>query len=387
MRNPSTPKHPTKIVAGVISSILFLHGNVSAQTVASGFPRPALYFLTLAPDARSAGMGDAGVAVSPDANATYWNAAKLAFADRDFGASVSYAPWLRNLTDDMWLGYASVYKRIGKGQAIAISANHYHGGVNPLFTASGISLGNFRSSESAIAGTYATQLGRDFSMGLTLKYITSNVANGAVINAVTLKPGQSIAGDISVYYKKELINSRDGKNMRVAFGAVISNMGGAMSYGMGTDQTYLPTTFKLGAGLSFTPVAKHQFNFILDASKLALPTPVNGVIPSNQPVINAVFKSFNDAPGGFKEEMQEVVWSGGVEYKYNYIFAVRGGYFGEHRNKGNRKYFTAGAGLRFLKNYNVDFAYMFPVKEHSPFANTFRVSVSANLNTRARYKD
>lgn len=373
---------------GLSSLLILSNTSLFAQSVSADslrIPSSPLQFLTFAPDARSAAMGEAGVALSADANSTYWNASKLPYTEKDFGASISYTPWLRNLVDDMWLGYASAYKKVGKRQVIAASVNYFSNGELDLRTATGDQNGYFQSTEFAFNGTYATQLGKNFSLGLTLKYISSNLAGAAIVNNVSLKPARTMAGDISVYYKKQLKNEDTGGDLTWSLGAVLSNLGGKINYGLSTKESFIPTNIKVGGGLSFTADGRNRFNFIVDASKLMVPTPRAGVnVYDDKNMLSGVFGSFSDAPDGFKEEIQEVALSVGGEYWYNNVFAVRGGYFGEHKNKGGRKFFTAGAGAKFMKNYAVDFAYMFPVAQNSPLAQTLRISLSMYLNNKEK---
>jgi hypothetical protein len=369
-----------RLFFGTLSSLFILtSGTLFAQT--SRIPSSPLSFLTFAPDARSAGMGEAGVALSPDANSTYWNAAKLPYNTRDLGVSASYTPWLRNLVDDMWLGYLSVYKKLGDKQAVAFSANYFNNGELDLRDAVGTQAGYFNSRELALNGTYSRQLGRNFSMGLTLKYISSNLAGTAVINGVSLSPARVAAGDISAYYRKEIKNEETGGELTWSLGAVLSNLGGKINYGSGTDtENFIPTNLKLGAGLSFTGDGRNRFNFIVDATKLMVPTPDGTTSINTKPVLSGIFGSFSDAPDGFKEEMQEIAIAAGAEYWYNNIFALRAGYYGENKNKGDRRFFTAGAGARFMEKYSVDFAYLFPVTQGSPLAQTLRITLSVGLN-------
>jgi hypothetical protein len=366
-----------------LSSLFFLtSGTLFAQQDSTRrIPASPLSFLTFAPDARSAAMGEAGVALSPDANSTYWNAAKLPYNKKDFGATISYTPWLRYLVDDMWLGYLSIYKKLGDRQAVAFSANYFNNGELDLRDGVGNNIGYFNSREVAINGTYSRQLGRNFSMGLTLKYISSNLAGNAVINNVSLSPARVAAGDISAYYKKEFKNEDTGSELIWSLGAVLSNLGGKINYGSGTDtENFIPTNLKIGTGLSYTGDGRNRFNFVLDFSKLMVPTP-NGTTNVNQkPLLDGVFGSFSDAPDGFKEEIQEVAIATGLEYWYNNIFALRAGYFSENKNKGDRRFFTAGAGLRFADKWGADFAYMFPTTQGSPLAQTLRITVSLGLN-------
>ncbi|MCF2489997.1 type IX secretion system outer membrane channel protein PorV [Dyadobacter sp. CY347] len=367
-----------------LSSLFILStGAILAQTTPSStqrIPHSPLSFLTFAPDARSAAMGEAGVALSPDANATYWNAAKLPYNTKDIGVSASYTPWLRNLVDDMWLGYLTGYKKLGDKQAVALSVNYFNNGELDLRTSTGAQNGYFTSRELAISGTYARQLGKNFSLGLTLKYISSNLAGKAVIDQISLNPARVAAGDISAYYRKQIRNEETGGEFTWSLGAVLSNLGGKVNYGAGTDtENFIPTNLKLGGGISFTGDGRNRFNFVVDARKLMVPTP-DGTNINSRPLLNGVFGSFSDAPDGFKEELQEVGLAVGAEYWYNNIFALRAGYNSEHKNKGDLKYFTAGAGAHFMDRYSVDFAYLFPVTQGSPLAQTLRITLSLGLN-------
>ena len=366
-----------------LSSLFFLtSGTLFAQQDSTRrIPASPLSFLTFAPDARSAAMGEAGVALSPDANSAYWNAAKLPYNTKDFGVSLSYTPWLRYLVDDMWLGYVSIYKKLGDRQAVAFSANYFNNGELDLRDAVGNNIGYFNSREVAFNGTYSRQLGRNFSMGLTLKYISSNLAGNAVVNNVSLSPARVAAGDISAYYKKEFKNEDTGSELVWSLGAVLSNLGGKINYGSSSEtENFIPTTLKVGTGLSYTGDGRNRFNFIIDFSKLMVPTPDGKTNINTKPLLNGVFGSFSDAPDGFKEEIQEVAIATGLEYWYNNIFALRAGYFGESKNKGDRRFFTAGAGLRFADKWGADFAYMFPTTQGSPLAQTLRITVSLGLN-------
>lgn len=352
-----------------------------AQQDSARIPHSPLSFLTFAPDARSAGMGEAGVALSPDANSTYWNAAKLPYNEKDFGISASYTPWLRNLVDDMWLGYLSAYKKIDKTSAVAISANYFDNGRLDLRNSIGENTGYFSSREFAVAGTYSRQLGKNFSMGLTLKYIASNLSGTAVINNVGIRPARTAAGDISAFYRKQYKNDENGGEFTWSLGAVLSNLGGKVNYGSGTEtENFIPTNLKVGGGITYSADGRNKFNFIVDASKLMVPTPDGVTSINTKSALSGAFGSFSDAPDGFKEELQEVALAIGAEYWYNDIFALRAGYFGENKNKGDRKFFTAGAGIRFADRYAVDFAYLFPVVQNSPLAQTLRITLSLGLN-------
>ena len=355
------------IILSLASFNLFGQSSDTTRRV----PTSAIPFLTMAPDARSAAMGEAGVALSADVNAAYWNASRLPYAERDFGATVSYTPWLRNLVDDMWLGYASAYKKLGKGQAVAVSVNYFkHMGIEGLYTQSS-------TTDIALNGTYARQLGKNFSMGITLKYISSGVGTGVLMNGQQVKPGRMLAGDISAYYRKQIKNENSPGDFTWSLGAVLSNFGNKINYGPAYGDRFIPTTLKIGGGLSYSSDGRNRFNFVMDAGKLMTPTPKDGINVNAKPVLKGMLGSFSDAPDGFGEEMKEIALSLGAEYWYKSVVALRAGYHNENKNKSARRYVTAGAGLRLLKNYGVDFARLFPVKRGDPLVNTFRLSLSA----------
>jgi hypothetical protein len=349
---------------------LFFQGVALAQSSAT--------FLSLTPDARSAAMGEAGVAASPDANAAFWNASKLSFAEKDFGAAISYTPWLRSLTNDMWLGYASVYKKIKAGQAVGLSTNYFNGGTGnyiPIQSANGQN----RSFDIAVNASYAHQLGKNFSAGVTVKYIRSYIPPFFTTPPAVYGPGQTFAADGSVYYRKLYKEQFTGRERSWSFGAVLANIGGILRYGAGNQSYFAPMSLNLGGAFSFTNSGRHRFNFVVDARKSLVPTLVTRGSFANQPVLTAALKSFTDAPGGLVAELREVSLAGGAEYLYDNRLAVRGGYYNENENTGGRKFFTAGAGVRFLKNYHVDFAYLFPLRENNPLARTLRISLSMYL--------
>lgn len=363
---------------GSLSSFAQTNVDTTLRRITTPVP-----FLNFSPDARGAAMGDAGAAASPDANATYWNAAKLAYAEKDFGAAVSYTPWLRNLTDDMFLAYLTGYMKVGKGQAIAASLNYFNNGEIDLRNSQGTSNGTFVAQELAFAGTYSRQLSRNFSMGISLKYIYSNLSGNAIINNASAKPGQTAAGDISAYYKKDFLDEETGRSLTWSWGAVISNLGGKLSYGSAYSN-FLPTNLRIGTGLSYSGDGRNRFNLLLDANKLMVPTPPYDANKSN---LSGVFGSFSDAPDGFSEELKEITVSVGAEYVYNKAFAFRAGYFGESKMKGNRKYFTAGLGAKFQEKYAADFAYLIPVTQGSPLAQTLRITLSLNINKKTPVAD
>lgn len=345
-------------------------------------------FLTISPDSRAAAMGDAGVASSPDANSIYWNTAKLVFVDKNLGTTVSYVPWLRDLVDDMGLLNAGMFKKIDKNSAFGASLTYFNQGEIQFTTATGQPNGTFQSRDLNFTAGYSRKIGRDFSTGINLKYIHSNLIGSQVVNGIASKPASNVAGDLSFFYTNEKPSTKNkDRGTRYSAGAVISNIGGKMNYGR--SPFYIPTNLKIGGAINLKIDAHNQFNFLLDANKLLVPTPplrVNGVIvkgkdPETTGVISGIFGSFSDAPDGFKEELREISLSSGVEYLYNDFFAIRGGYFMASNAKGGQKYLTTGLGFK-ISNYNLDLAYLVPTTKGNPLANTWRITLIFDLDAK-----
>lgn len=383
-----------RVLLGVYSCIPFV---VSAQTNLAGqtsnAPTSAVPFLNFTPDARSGALGDAGVALGDaDANAVYWNPSKLVFAKQSKGATISYTPWLRNLIGDMYYTYLSGYSKVGKNSVVSGSLMYFDLGTVDFTTSTGAAAGTFNSREYAITASFAQRLSQNFSLAVDLKYLNSNLAGGGSNNA-GLKPGATAAADISAYYHDEARDNATGQGVGWSFGGMISNLGGKLNYG-GTQSYYIPTNLRLGTSLTIYADQYNKFNFVLDANKLMVPTPniqtVNGVqtnLNANKNWFDSVFGSFADAPGGLKEELQEVTLGGGVEYWYNDQFAARVGYFNESNQKGGRKYVTSGLGFRVQQRFGVDFSYLIPIKQGSPLSDTFRISLILNFNKANRSDD
>jgi hypothetical protein len=343
----------------------------------------AVPFLSITPDARSGAMGDVGVAISPDANATHWNASKLAFLENDIGVSGSYTPWLAKVVSDMSLSYLSGYKKINEDQALALSMRYFDLGDIQLTNEQGDLLQLVSPREFSLAGTFAMKLSENFSAGLTGRFIHSNLFAGTTSGsgAGNGKPGISAAADISVFYNKEAIVG--GKKNNIAFGAVISNIGPKISYLDEENADFLPTNLRLGTAFTTNLDPYNKLTFAFDINKLMVPTPDSTLAYKNKGLLGGMFGSFADAPDGFSEELKELMLSVGVEYWYNDLFAVRTGYYYENEDKGDRRYFTAGIGLRY-QVFGVDFAYLMPQgtqpgRTH-PLQETLRVTLQFNLD-------
>lgn len=376
-----------KLVAALASVALI--NSLTSQAQVTRTLSPSVPFLTISPDSRGAAMGDAGVASSPDANSIYWNTAKLAFIDKNLGTTVSYTPWLRDLVDDMGLLNAGLFKKIDKNSAFGVSMTYFNQGEIQFTTATGQPNGTFQSRDLNLTAGYSRKIGRDFSTGINIKYIHSNLIGAQVVNGLASKPANNVAGDLSFFYTNEKPSAKNkDRGTRYSAGAVISNIGGKINYGRGAF--YIPTNLKVGGAINFKIDAHNQFNFLLDANKLLIPTPplrdnngaiVKGKDPETTGVIAGIFGSFSDAPDGFKEELREVTLSTGIEYWYNNFFALRGGYFMESNAKGGNKYVTTGLGFK-ISNYNLDLAYLVPTSQGSPLSNTWRITLIFDLDAK-----
>ncbi|HLL97223.1 MAG TPA: type IX secretion system outer membrane channel protein PorV [Spirosoma sp.] len=382
--------HFFRVLLGVCSFVpLVVLAQSSNPTTLNGtqlnVPTSSVPFLNFTPDARSGALGEAGVALGDaDANAIFWNPSKLVFARQDKGASISYTPWLRELIGDMYYTYLSGYSKVGKNSVVGGSLMYFDLGTVNFTTAQGIAAGTFNSREYAVTATFAQRLSQNFSLGVDLKYLNSNLASGS--STPGLKPGATAAADISAFYRNEARDNATGKGLGWAFGGMISNLGGRINYG-GNERYFIPTNLRLGTGITYYADQYNKFNFVVDFNKLMVPTPniqlVNGVrmdVNAGKNYFSSVFGSFADAPGGFSEELKEITLSTGIEYWYNDVFAVRAGYFGESNAKGGRRYITTGLGLRLQQRFGVDFSYLLPIQQGSPLSQTFRISLLLNLN-------
>lgn len=366
--------------------------NVKGQATTSGANTitTAVPFLSITPDSRAGGMGDAGVGTTPDLNSQHWNPAKYAFMESEMGVSLSYSPWLRALVDDINLAYLVGYKKIDDVQTVSTSLRYFSLG-DIIFTSDfGEYVGQQSPNEFAIDLGYTRQLSEIFSGSVAVRYIRSDLTGGQLINGVESNAGNSYAADVSFYlYNEFRANRRDNI---FAAGINIQNIGAKISYTDGEVKDFIPTMLKLGASYTTELDEYNSFTFAIEANKLLVPTPpvdtigfdegeviYPGGINSDKSVIAGIFSSFGDAPGGLSEELQEINLSAGVEYWYNRQFALRAGYFYEHENKGNRKFLTAGAGLR-LNVFALDFSYLLPTQRNHPLENTLRFTLSFDVD-------
>ncbi|MFA6924404.1 MAG: type IX secretion system outer membrane channel protein PorV [Bacteroidales bacterium] len=338
----------------------------------------AVPFLLIAPDARAGGMGDGGVSSLPDVNSNHWNASKFAFIDKNMGFGISYSPWLRALVPDINLAYISGYKRLDKMQTISASLLYFSLGDITFTDFVGNVTGQYRPNEFAVDIAYSRKLSEDFSGGIAFRYIYSNLTSGQFVGSQSTHPGQSVAADISSYYHKKITIAK--QDAVFAAGINISNIGAKISYTQSKERDFIPINLKIGPSLSMNLDEYNTINFLVDLNKLLVPTPNPDSITHRLPdvsIVNGIFHSFSDAPGGGKEELHEITYSVGLEYWYDKQFAIRGGYFYENPTKGNRQFFTLGAGIKYSV-FGLDFAYLIPASSEvkSPLANTLRFSLT-----------
>lgn len=367
-----------KFIVSAITFLLFA-GYAGAQSVTGSDSSnraitTAVPFLTITPDARHAGIGDAGAASSADPSASYWNPAKLVRIDKTSGGSMSYTPWLGKIVNDMNIFYLSGFYKLNREEAIAASLKYFDMGEIFFRDAANNPLGDFNPRDWALDATYSRMLTESFSLGLTGRYISSNLTGVFSNSGVDAKPGRSAAVDVGVFYSSPLVSSRIS-NLNLA--AVISNIGGKISYSDDNNKSFLPTNLKLGSALTTELDPYNSFTFLLDFNKLLVPTPQPG--SEDESMLSGMFGSFTDAPGGFEEELQEITTSIGVEYWYNAVFAGRIGYFHESQEKGNRKYVTLGLGFR-KNNFGFDMAYLVPTNgRENALAETIRFTIMLQM--------
>jgi hypothetical protein len=370
---------------------------VQLNTITTAVP-----FLMIGPDARGGGFAEVGAATDADGSSIHWNPSKLAFVDKTFGVHLSYTPWLRALVPDINLAYLSGYGRIGKKkqQTIGGSLRYFSLGNIQFTDQNGTFIRDFNPSEFALDVAYARKLSKEFSGGIALRYIYSNLTGGISVGDAETKPGQAFAADLSFYYKTKKIEI---KNMKtdISAGINFSNIGSKMSYTETNDQDFIPTNMRLGVGFKMHIDDHNSLGVYCDASKLLVPTPpeyltnaagssdsldqnleriVSAGKDPNVGVPTGIFQSFGDAPGGTAEEFREVNWSAGLEYFYNKQFGIRAGYFHEDASKGDRQFFTLGATIRY-NVFGLDFAYLIPLKQQHPLANTLRFTLTFDFDS------
>ena len=341
---------------------------------------------TIAPDARSAGMGDVGVATDPDVVSQYWNPAKYPFTISRAGVALNYTPWLRELVNDMDLAYLAGYYRIGDYSAVSASLRYFS--LGEVFLGTSDDAMTINPYEMSLDVAYSLMLSETFSIGAAVRWIYSDLTYDYTSDTA---PGSAFAADLACYYQNYI--NLGQRECQLGLGLNISNIGSKISFGGDNNAEFIPTNMRLGASLMIPIDEYNRFTIAADANKLLVPTyPKQEDGESTEDYqervqkdyydvssISGIFKSFGDAPGGFKEELQEVQWSVGGEYVYHDKFALRAGYHHESANKGNRKYFTVGAGFK-MSVFSLDAGYVIATAKSNPLDQTLRFSLSFDMD-------
>ncbi|MHB0753669.1 type IX secretion system outer membrane channel protein PorV [Polaribacter sp. M15] len=336
----------------------------------------AVPFMLIVSDARSAGMGDIGVATTADAWSLFHNPAKMTFSDRQVKTGISYSPWLRNLTDDIFVASVSYINRFSENSAWGAEFRYFSLGTIDLANEVGLSAGSINPNEFVFTGSYSLKLSETFSMGVGLKYLRSDLALNTVIDN-GIETINSFAVDVSGYYQSYEENYGNF-NGRYRIGFNISNVGPKVSYTPG-EEDFIPTNLKFGGGFDFILDDYNIISTNIEFTKLLVPTPQPDGSDEEKGWIQGIFGSFGDAPDGFSEELSEFTYALGAEYLYNQAFALRAGYFHESPDKGNRQYFTLGGGFK-TNALNIDLSYLINSSDvNNPLENSLRFSLSFDL--------
>ena len=340
---------------------------------------------TIAPDARAAGMGDVGAATDPDVNSQYWNLAKYPFCISRAGVALNYTPWLRQLVNDIDLAYVAGYYRIGDYGALSGSLRYFS--LGEVYTSDESDM-TVKPYELSLDVAYSRMLSEKFSLGVGLRWIYSDLRYDYSEDS---KPASAFAADIAMYYNNYImLGSRE---CQLGLGLAATNIGSKISYYGDEESQFIPANLRLGASIMIPIDEYNRFSLSADANKLMVPT-----VPrqedgesnsdyqdrvrrqySDMSSIKGIFKSFSDAPGGFKEELQEIQWSVGAEYVYHDQFSLRAGYHHESENKGNRKYFTVGGGFR-MSVFSLDVGYVISTAQSNPLDQTLRFSLAFDMD-------
>ena len=376
----------------ILQPMLMISLSASAQVDKKDIFNPvytAVTSQTIAPDARAAGLSDVGVATDPDVNSQYWNPAKYPFTISRAGVSISYTPWLRQIVNDMYMANLVGYYRIGDYSAVSTSLRYFNMGELPLSSSVGSSNDmTINPYEMSFDAAYSLMLSEKFSIAAGVRWIYSDLTYDYSSETT---PGSAFAADIAAYYQNYInIGQRE---CQLGVGLNISNIGSKINFGSDDNSEFIPTNMRLGAALMIPVDQFNRFTIAVDANKLLVPTrPIQKENETDEDYnvrlqkdyydissIGGIFKSFGDAPGGFKEELQEVSWSLGGEYVYNDKFAIRAGYHHESETKGNRKYFTVGAGFK-MSAFSLDAGYVIATAKSNPLDQTLRFTLSFDMD-------
>lgn len=375
-----------KILAIVTCVFISLGAGAQEKTDIFNPERNSVTSQTIAPDARAAGMGDVGAATDPDVVSQYWNPAKYPFCISRAGVALNYTPWLRQLVNDMDLAYLAGYYRIGDYSAVSASLRYFSlGEVQTSYDDGGMTINPY---EMSVDVAYSLMLSEKFSIAAAVRWIYSDLTYDYTDDTT---PGSAFAADIACYYNDYIMIGE--RECQLGLGLNISNIGSKITFGGDDNSEFIPANMRIGAALMVPIDEYNRFTIAADANKLLVPTyPLQEDGESTEDYqqrvqedyydissISGIFKSFGDAPGGFKEELQEIRWSVGAEYVYNDKFSLRAGYHHESENKGNRKYFTFGAGFR-MSAFSLDCGYVWATAKSNPLDQTLRFTLSFDMD-------
>ena len=379
-----TMKH-LKICIAVVLAAVALGAHAQEKTDIFNPEHNSVTSQTIAPDARAAGMGDVGAATDPDVNSQYWNPAKYPFCISRAGVALNYTPWLRQLVNDMDLAYLAGYYRIGDHSAVSASLRYFSLGEVMMNGDYGMTINPY---EMSIDVAYSLMLSEKFSLAAAVRWIYSDITYDYTEDT---KAASAFGADIACYYQDYIMIGQ--RECQLGLGLNISNIGSKITFGGDDNSEFIPTNMRLGASLMVPIDEYNRFTIAADANKLLIPTyPLQEDGESTEDYqqrvqrdyydissISGIFKSFGDAPGGFKEELQEIRWSVGAEYVYNDKFSLRAGYHHESENKGNRKYFTFGAGFR-MSAFSLDCGYVWATAKSNPLDQTLRFTLAFDMD-------
>ncbi len=379
-------KHNPRIYAALLCVSMALAGHAEDKLSEFNPVDHAVISQTIAPDARAAGMGDVGVATDPDVNSQYWNPAKYPFCISRAGVSLNYTPWLRQLVNDIDLAYVAGYYRIGDYSAVSGSLRYFS--LGEVMTSTEENAMSVKPYEMSIDVAYSLMLSDYFSIAAAIRWIYSDLRYDYTEDS---SPASAFAADLALYYNNYF--TMGSRECQIGLGMNISNVGSKITYYGDTRSQFLPANLRIGASLMVPIDEYNRFSISADANKLLVPTvPLqnegesatdyrNRVIEEYNDVssISGIFKSFGDAPGGFKEELEEIQWSVGAEYVYHDQFSLRAGYHHESENKGNRKYFTVGGGFR-MSVFSLDVGYVISTAQSNPLDQTLRFSLAFDMD-------
>jgi len=375
-----------KILTVMVLAAVSLGANAQEKTDIFNPERNSVTSQTIAPDARAAGMGDVGAATDPDVNSQYWNPAKYPFCISRAGVALNYTPWLRQLVNDMDLAYLAGYYRIGDYSAVSASLRYFSlGEVNMSEEVGGMTISPY---EMSVDVAYSLMLSEKFSIAAAVRWIYSDITYDYTDDTT---PGSAFGADLALYYQDYIMLGE--RECQLGLGLNISNIGSKINFGSDENSEFIPTDMRLGASLMVPVDEYNRFTIAADANKMLVPTyPLQEDGESTEDYqqrvqkdyydissISGIFKSFGDAPGGFKEELQEIRWSVGAEYVYNDKFSLRAGYHHESENKGNRKYFTFGAGFR-MSAFSLDCGYVWATAKSNPLDQTLRFTLAFDMD-------